>query len=254
MYRCLAGMLLRSLSGNQVAHFIQRVRTLTEFRTMSVAPYPIQCYRDGKWEQIQTDKLLPGDLVSVVPQQTETTVPADLLLVHGTCIVNEAMLSGESTPLLKESIQLLDLSENLDVDGTHKNAVLFSGTKILHRTNRPTGQNAGRRLSWCRSSHWVWHRSGSTCSHDDILHRARLRQQSGIIPVHRIPPNFCYCGKLVCVDQRCVFIIHLAKEFRLSILRKVSSATSRNPNFCWTAYSLSLVSYRLNYPWSCPWP
>lgn len=98
---------------------------------MSVAPYPINCYRDGKWVEIQTDLLLPGDLVSVARQQAETTVPADVLLIHGTCIVNEAMLSGESTPLLKESIQLLDGSENLDVDGAHKNAVLFSGTKIL---------------------------------------------------------------------------------------------------------------------------
>ncbi|KAG6897589.1 hypothetical protein C0992_013265 [Termitomyces sp. T32_za158] len=109
----------------------QRVRTLTEFRTMSVAPYPISVHRNGTWSIIQTDKLLPGDLVSIVRQQTETTVPADILLIHGTCIVNEAMLSGESTPLLKESIQVLDPSENLDVDGTHKNAVLFSGTKIL---------------------------------------------------------------------------------------------------------------------------
>ncbi|KAG6833024.1 hypothetical protein H0H87_012282 [Tephrocybe sp. NHM501043] len=109
----------------------QRVRTLTEFRTMSVAPYPINVYRNGRWANVQTDTLLPGDLVSVVRQQAETTVPADILLVHGTCIVNEAMLSGESTPLLKESIQVLDASENLDVDGSHKNAVLFSGTKIL---------------------------------------------------------------------------------------------------------------------------
>jgi high-affinity K+ transport system ATPase subunit B len=66
-----------------------------------------------------------------VRQQTETTIPADILLVSGTCIVNEAMLSGESTPLLKESIQLLEGAENLDVDGTHKGAVLFSGTKVL---------------------------------------------------------------------------------------------------------------------------
>ncbi|KAG6918084.1 hypothetical protein DXG01_016536 [Tephrocybe rancida] len=109
----------------------QRVRTLTEFRTMAVAPYPIKVYRNGSWSTIQTDTLLPGDLVSIVRQQVETTVPADILLVHGTCIVNEAMLSGESTPLLKESIQVLDPSESLDVDGTHKNAVLFSGTKIL---------------------------------------------------------------------------------------------------------------------------
>lgn len=63
--------------------------------------------------------------------QTETTVPADILLVKGSCIVNEAMLSGESTPLLKESIDLLEADENLDVDTNHKNAVLFSGTKVL---------------------------------------------------------------------------------------------------------------------------
>ena len=43
----------------------QRVRTLTEFRTMSIAPYPIQCKRDGKWTTLQTDELLPGDVVSI---------------------------------------------------------------------------------------------------------------------------------------------------------------------------------------------
>ncbi|KIY47748.1 hypothetical protein FISHEDRAFT_65997 [Fistulina hepatica ATCC 64428] len=109
----------------------QRVKTLTEFRTMSIVPFPIQCYRDGKWTEIQTDKLLPGDVVSVARHQTETAVPADVLLVYGSCIVNEAMLSGESTPLLKEGIQLLECTDRLDVDGAHKNNVLFSGTKIL---------------------------------------------------------------------------------------------------------------------------
>lgn len=114
---------------------------------MSVAPYPLQCKRDGKWSFIQSDDLLPGDVVSIskfllspyrqmshsleVHLQTETTVPADILLVQGTCIVNEAMLSGESTPLLKESVDLLEPNENLDVDVAHKNAVLFSGTKVL---------------------------------------------------------------------------------------------------------------------------
>ena len=45
------------------------------------------------------------------------------------------MLSGESTPLLKESIQLLEANEALDVDVNHKNAVLFSGTKVLQATS-----------------------------------------------------------------------------------------------------------------------
>lgn len=45
------------------------------------------------------------------------------------------MLSGESTPLLKESIELLDSDDKLDADGQHKNFVLFSGTKLLQGSN-----------------------------------------------------------------------------------------------------------------------
>ncbi|KAN0084090.1 hypothetical protein V8E55_007594 [Tylopilus felleus] len=120
----------------------QRLKTLKEFRTMSVAPYPIQCLRDSKWTTLQTDELLPGDVVSVARLQSETVVPADVLLVHGTCIVNEAMLSGESTPLLKESIQLLDTSDKIDADGVHKNEVLFSGTKVLQASPTSQGQTS----------------------------------------------------------------------------------------------------------------
>ncbi|KAJ8082505.1 putative cation-transporting ATPase 1 [Marasmius tenuissimus] len=145
----------------------QRVRSLTEFRTMAVTPYPINTYRDGKWSKISSDQLLPGDVVSVTRQETrshqprenpaaqkqdsngsakeqkpqqqhqseETTVPADILLLHGQCIVNEAMLSGESTPLVKEGADLLIDEQahgvGLDADGAHKGIVVFSGTKIL---------------------------------------------------------------------------------------------------------------------------
>ncbi|KAI0056131.1 endoplasmic reticulum Ca-transporting P-type ATPase [Artomyces pyxidatus] len=114
----------------------QRLKTLTEFRTMSVVPFPIQVLRDNKWSSVSSDELYPGDVVSVVrAHQAETNIPADILLVQGTCIVNEAMLSGESTPLLKESIQLLEGTDNLDADGTHRNEVLFSGTKLLQGSN-----------------------------------------------------------------------------------------------------------------------
>jgi manganese-transporting P-type ATPase len=32
---------------------------------MSVTPYPIQVYRNGKWAEVQTDSLFPGDVVSI---------------------------------------------------------------------------------------------------------------------------------------------------------------------------------------------
>lgn len=32
---------------------------------MSIKPYPIKTRRENKWVEIQTDELLPGDLVSI---------------------------------------------------------------------------------------------------------------------------------------------------------------------------------------------
>jgi hypothetical protein len=32
---------------------------------MSVVPFPIQVLRDSKWSTIQSDELMPGDMVSI---------------------------------------------------------------------------------------------------------------------------------------------------------------------------------------------
>ncbi|KAI0542576.1 hypothetical protein GGR58DRAFT_452786 [Xylaria digitata] len=113
----------------------QRQRTLTEFRGMSIKPYDMWVYRLGKWSEIQSDKLLPGDLVSVGRTKEDSGVACDMLLVEGTAIVNEAMLSGESTPLLKDSIQLRPGDASIDTEGLDKNAFLWGGTKVLQVTH-----------------------------------------------------------------------------------------------------------------------
>lgn len=38
---------------------------MTEFRTMSITPYNVQVFRDGKWVEVISSELVPGDLVSV---------------------------------------------------------------------------------------------------------------------------------------------------------------------------------------------
>lgn len=113
----------------------QRQRTLNEFRGMSIKPFDIWVYRLGKWTEIQSDKLLPGDLVSVGRTKEDSGVACDMLLVEGTAIVNEAMLSGESTPLLKDSIQLRPADAPIDTEGLDKNAFLWGGTKVLQITH-----------------------------------------------------------------------------------------------------------------------
>lgn len=101
---------------------------------MSIKPYTVNVHRENTWVEIQSDDLLPGDLVSVVRSKEESGLPCDLLLLQGSCIVNEAMLSGESTPLLKESIELRPKTDKLDIAGADRNSVLFGGTKVLQAT------------------------------------------------------------------------------------------------------------------------
>ncbi|KAI1079244.1 hypothetical protein F5B20DRAFT_544165 [Whalleya microplaca] len=113
----------------------QRQRTLNEFRGMTIKPYDIWVHRLGKWSEVQSDKLLPGDLVSVSRTKEDSGVACDMLLVEGTAIVNEAMLSGESTPLLKDSIQLRPADVPIDSEGLDKNAFLWGGTKVLQITH-----------------------------------------------------------------------------------------------------------------------
>lgn len=57
----------------------QRLKTLKEFRTMSIVPYPIQCLRDSKWVTVQTDELLPGDVVSVGKYLSPSTMESLLI-------------------------------------------------------------------------------------------------------------------------------------------------------------------------------
>lgn len=115
----------------EAAAVFQRLTTLREFRTMGVKPYPIHVFRNGKWSSVETTELLPMDLVSITRTAEDSAIPCDLVLLEGSCIVNEAMLSGESTPLLKESIKLRPHDDLLDLEGLDKNSVLHGGTKAL---------------------------------------------------------------------------------------------------------------------------
>lgn len=68
---------------------------------MVVPPTFVKVYRQKKWISIQSYELVPGDLISLGRGSSEFVCPADILLLSGSCVVNEAMLTGESTPRLK---------------------------------------------------------------------------------------------------------------------------------------------------------
>ena len=48
--------------------------------------------------EIDTEKLVVGDLIELKKNQVFS---CDLIIVQGSCLVNEALLTGESIPILK---------------------------------------------------------------------------------------------------------------------------------------------------------
>jgi manganese-transporting P-type ATPase len=63
-------------------------------------------------------------------------VPADLLLLRGSTVVNEASLTGESVPQMKEGVVLDEADQDsaammLDMKATHKSNVVYAGTRML---------------------------------------------------------------------------------------------------------------------------
>ncbi|KAM1023570.1 hypothetical protein ACFX2A_045427 [Malus domestica] len=114
-----------------------QLKTLTELRRVRVNNQTLMVHRCGKWIKLAGTDLLPGDVVSIGratgPNGEDRAVPADMLLLAGNAIVNEAILTGESTPQWKVSIMARGTEEKLSAK-RDKGHVLFGGTKILQHT------------------------------------------------------------------------------------------------------------------------
>ncbi|KAL7713907.1 P5A-ATPase transmembrane helical hairpin domain-containing protein [Entamoeba marina] len=112
-----------------------RLRNYGNFKAMaSMKPTNHTVIRDGNEIEVDCEHIFPGDLLKV----TSGKAIADGVIVKGMCVVNEAMLTGESTPHMRESITTI-IDDNNQMDAldfeTHKHHIIFGGTDVLQDEN-----------------------------------------------------------------------------------------------------------------------
>jgi cation-transporting ATPase 13A1 len=128
-----------------------RLQSLQRLRSHTLSHQrPIWAYRPSyppgntAWMQISVAEIVPGDIVSskqVTPsmgrqdsfsqqqQQQLNRIPADILILSGDAVVDEALLTGESVPQLKVAIEDFS-SGSLDLQ-EYKEHILFGGTTMI---------------------------------------------------------------------------------------------------------------------------
>ncbi|OQR83461.1 P-type ATPase (P-ATPase) Superfamily [Achlya hypogyna] len=119
----------------------QRQHNMELLHHMQRPPSRLYVYRLRKWLQVSSTELVPGDVASFgravgVGRHDDVLAPCDVLLLQGACVVNEAMLSGESVPLRKEPLRTGDYAHlaRLHMNTRHRKHVVFGGTKLLQHT------------------------------------------------------------------------------------------------------------------------
>lgn len=136
-YRAYALCIFVVSSGSVIASLWENISNNKKIRTMARYSCPIEVRMpssDGDapgnnavgLKEIDSSGLVPGDVVKV-PQGRP--LPCDLVLLTGSAIVNEAMLTGESVPVMKSSLPVIknEVYSTLTA-GKH---TLFGGTNVI---------------------------------------------------------------------------------------------------------------------------
>ncbi|CAD7959303.1 unnamed protein product [Amoebophrya sp. A120] len=168
---------LMTILGFEASTAFQRLKSISQLRGMSARPYDVWVYRRNRWVGgVNITELLPGDVLSLTPnllsvkdvdrkqnlkqsqelkdaselavekkqQQpartnttSEITVPCDCVIIKGSAVVNEASLTGESVPQMKDELPptVEDIQEQFEMHGADKVHTLYSGTTLIQATN-----------------------------------------------------------------------------------------------------------------------
>lgn len=105
----------------------QRIFNLKQFRTLNHEVIILEKLEEKEVVNIESKNIYPGDILKI---NNILKAPCDLLILDGSCVANESILTGESIPQSKEDIKDLNDDMIFDIE-LHKKHVIFAGTDII---------------------------------------------------------------------------------------------------------------------------
>ncbi|XP_069648488.1 probable cation-transporting ATPase 13A5 isoform X4 [Haliaeetus albicilla] len=100
------------------------------------------CTKSEGCEELESCYLVPGDMLLL--DGKKLSLPCDAVLIDGSCIVNEGMLTGESIPVTKTPLPLVESPMPWKTHSMedYRRHVLFCGTEVIQV--KPTGRGPAR--------------------------------------------------------------------------------------------------------------
>jgi cation-transporting ATPase 13A3/4/5 len=132
-YYTYAGLIAAMTIFDLLEETITNQLNLKSIREMARYSIPVNIYKktiDGNVEifEEQSSNLTPGDIFEL--PEDGMAMPCDCILLSGSVIINEAMLTGESTPIIKS--HLPNIKQSFDEENDAK-YFLYAGTKIVQK-------------------------------------------------------------------------------------------------------------------------
>ncbi|KAM9316541.1 putative cation-transporting ATPase 13A4 [Gastrophryne carolinensis] len=97
------------------------------------------CQKNGDYSQVESRHLVPGDIL--VLSGKNFFMSCDALLINGTCVLNEGMLTGESIPVTKTQLPNIDntMPWKQYSGEDYRRHVLYCGTMVIRTESTAQG-------------------------------------------------------------------------------------------------------------------
>ncbi|XP_072200568.1 probable cation-transporting ATPase 13A5 isoform X1 [Excalfactoria chinensis] len=97
------------------------------------------CTKNEGFKELESRYLVPGDVFLL--DGKNLSLPCDAVLIDGSCIVNEGMLTGESIPVMKTPLPLTESPEPWKTHSMedYRRHVLFCGTEVIQAKSSGRG-------------------------------------------------------------------------------------------------------------------